>query len=98
MNNREIAPNPNQNTYNQINNRAPYVPNQVNQVPNVNQIQNQQNLYQRNLQGQLQPNNKVQYQQPQMPLRQVAQNPIMNQVPQRRINKSYYESSSTKKN
>ena len=86
INNREIAPNPNQNAYNQINNRAPHVPNQVNQVPNVNQIQNQQNLYQRNLQGQLQPNNKVQYQQPQMPLRQVAQNPIMNQVPQRRIN------------
>ena len=85
INNREMATNPNQNAYNQINNRTPpYVPGQV---PNVNQIQNQQNLYQRNLQGQLvQPNNKVLYQPQPMALRPVAQNPIVNQVPQRRIN------------
>ena len=84
INSMEIATNLNQNAYNQINNRTPYVPGQV---PNLNQIQNKQNLYQGNLQGQLvQPNNKVQYQQQPMAIRPVVQNPLVNQVPQRRVN------------
>ena len=84
INNREMAMNPNPNAYKQMNNRNLYAPNQV---PNMNQMPNQQNLYQRNPQGQfVQTNNKGQYPQQQMPLRPMVQNPMVNQVPQRRIN------------
>ena len=44
INNREIAPNPNQNAYNQINNRAPHVPNQVNQIQNQQPVPITQNF------------------------------------------------------